>query len=152
MTPARRVRSKVPRCSFPDCKKQVQTRKLCKAHGGGVRCRGPDCTKLAQSRGLALRTVADAAVRSVAVPSWRSPGVVPHSRWRSTLPRASQKFVQLKGRCKAHAKALARSDDAQPILKNAGSKFSIAFLVNPLESPVLPSDGDDSKLCSAVDR
>ncbi|EGZ14530.1 hypothetical protein PHYSODRAFT_301518 [Phytophthora sojae] len=74
MTPARRVRSKVPRCSFPDCKKQVQTRKLCKAHGGGVRCRGPDCTKLAQSRGLALRTVADAAVRSVAVPSWRSPG------------------------------------------------------------------------------
>ncbi|OWY98648.1 hypothetical protein PHMEG_00030535 [Phytophthora megakarya] len=30
-----RIRRKAARCSVPNCNKQVQTLKLCKAHGGG---------------------------------------------------------------------------------------------------------------------
>ncbi|KAG2881274.1 hypothetical protein PC115_g22272 [Phytophthora cactorum] len=52
--PSSTRRRKASRCSFPNCKKQLQTRRLCKAHGGGVRCRGSGCTKLAQSRGLCV--------------------------------------------------------------------------------------------------
>ncbi|KAF1785384.1 hypothetical protein GQ600_26571 [Phytophthora cactorum] len=48
-------------CSAIGCNKRAQTRRLCKAHGGGVRCRISDCKKLAQTEGCVSPTVVDVA-------------------------------------------------------------------------------------------
>ena len=41
-----------PRCQVRDCTNIVQSKKLCKRHGGGTRCRMPGCKRWSQGRGL----------------------------------------------------------------------------------------------------
>ncbi|ETP50952.1 hypothetical protein F442_03825, partial [Phytophthora nicotianae P10297] len=99
---------KVARCSAPGCKKQVQTRKLCKAHGGGVRCQGLNCAKLAQSRGLC---VAHGGGRRCGFEGCNKLAqykglCLSHGGGRRCRVIGCHKFVQIRGCCKAHARRL----------------------------------------------
>ncbi|KAG7378993.1 hypothetical protein PHYPSEUDO_009239 [Phytophthora pseudosyringae] len=106
--PAPSRRRKAARCSAPNCTKQVQTRRLCKAHGGGVRCRGPGCTKLAQSRGLCVAHGGGRRCASVGCAKLAQyKGVcLSHGGGRRCFVSGCHKFVQLRGGCKAHLKVL----------------------------------------------
>ncbi|ETL99590.1 hypothetical protein L917_03577, partial [Phytophthora nicotianae] len=144
--PSSRRRRKAARCSYPDCKKQVQTRRLCKAHGGGIRCRGSGCTKLAQSRGLC---VAHGGGRRCAFDGCdklaQYKGLcLSHGGGRRCCVEGCEKFVQLRGCCKAHLKQLESpkattyrlvhydsSQSLYPVQATTLSKLDIEFLMNP---------------------
>ncbi|KAF4142747.1 hypothetical protein GN958_ATG08059 [Phytophthora infestans] len=129
------VYRKVARCSVPDCSKQVQTRKLCKAHGGGVRCRGPNCPKLAQSGGLC---VAHGGGRRCGFEDCNKLAqykglCLSHGGGRRCRVIGCQKYVQIRGCCKAHEKSLAeeigRQTPAATVVypTTAAPKFDTSF-------------------------
>ncbi|ETP22979.1 hypothetical protein F441_03815 [Phytophthora nicotianae CJ01A1] len=126
---------KVARCSAPGCKKQVQTRKLCKAHGGGVRCQGLNCAKLAQSRGLC---VAHGGGRRCGFEGCNKLAqykglCLSHGGGRRCRVIGCHKFVQIRGCCKAHARRLieeaTRGSSAATVVYPipAASKFDVSF-------------------------
>jgi hypothetical protein len=142
MTPSSR-RRKAARCSVPDCTKQVQTRRLCKAHGGGIRCRAPDCTKLAQSRGLCVGHGGGRRCRVDGCPklSQYKGLCLSHGGGRRCVVPGCQKFAQIRGYCKADWNSLdARNAVRSPTSTEdpaassvSASKLAISFLMNPLE-------------------
>jgi len=140
--PPTSTRRKVARCSVPECTKQVQTRRLCKAHGGGVRCRGPNCAKLAQSRGMC---VAHGGGRRCGFDGCgklaQSKGMcLSHGGGRRCGVPTCNKFDQLHGYCKSHAKCFVAEEtttSSQPTLRlprsTSNSKLALSFFLNPPE-------------------
>ncbi|KAL7688031.1 hypothetical protein Plhal304r1_c020g0071551 [Plasmopara halstedii] len=137
------------RCSIPECGKFAQTRKLCKAHGGGSRCHHPNCRKLAQSRGLCI---AHGGGRRCAFDNCsklaQSKGYcISHGGGRRCHVIDCDKFAQIRGYCKSHSKFVELGSGSwspvsitgsttdsflmkRTILPN-NSKISIDFLINP---------------------
>ncbi|KAG2917048.1 hypothetical protein PC115_g10831 [Phytophthora cactorum] len=141
--PSSTSRRKVARCIVPECNKQVQTRKLCKAHGGGVRCQGPKCRKLAQSRGLC---VAHGGGRRCGFEDCNKLAqykglCLSHGGGRRCGVTGCQKFVQIRGCCKAHAKRFTEeaTRGASAAADNYPSKFDIPLIVGAHEQRILSS-------------
>ncbi|KAG6944502.1 hypothetical protein JG687_00017831 [Phytophthora cactorum] len=144
--PSSTRRRKASRCSFPNCKKQLQTRRLCKAHG---------CTKLAQSRGLCVahgggrRCTFDGCSKLAQYKKL----CLSHGGGRRCCVEGCAKFVQLRGCCKAHLKYMKEtteattyrtathnpSDSFDPVPTTTLSKLAIAFLMNPSTNASDPS-------------
>ncbi|OWY98591.1 hypothetical protein PHMEG_00030608 [Phytophthora megakarya] len=94
------------RCSIYDYNRQVQSRKLCKAHGGGVSCRSLNCGKLAQRRGLCVAHGGGRYCEFGGCVKFAQFNrfCVKHGGGRRCNVRECQKFAQIRGFCKAHAK------------------------------------------------
>lgn len=145
---ARRQASRA-RCRIPDCKKFAQTRKLCKAHGGGSLCHHPGCQKLAQSRGLCIahgggrRCAYDGCTKLA-----QSKGYcISHGGGRRCHVIDCDKFAQVRGHCKLHSKLIGSSSSwwspvsvsgspsdcvhFQPTILTNSFKLSIDFLISP---------------------
>lgn len=133
------------RCQFAKkCDKFVQTRGLCKAHGGNSRCRDPQCNKPAQSRGLCIvhgggRRCQFNRCKKLA----QSKGYcITHGGGRRCIMANCDKFSQVKGRCKFHSKVSTVESSSPPIaittststfaISPTNAKLSMEFLANPL--------------------
>ncbi|KAG2776021.1 hypothetical protein JG687_00010727 [Phytophthora cactorum] len=136
-------------CSAIGCNKRAQTRRLCKAHGGGVRCRISDCKKLAQTRGMC---VAHGGGRRCSYEGCMKLGqytgfCLSHGGGRRCNVLNCQKLVQLRGYCKRHGKQFlepstaGKKADAIMTSKTVKSKFSLDFLLSP-STPI--DDGEKS--------
>ncbi|KAG7378991.1 hypothetical protein PHYPSEUDO_009237 [Phytophthora pseudosyringae] len=117
--PATATRRKVPGCSVPGCIKQAQTRKLCKAHGGGMRCRSPNCTKLVQSRGLCVahgggrRCVFDGCSKLAQYKGL----CFSHGGSRYCSAPGCHKYAQIRACCKSHANLLGPPESTCSVAK-----------------------------------
>ncbi|OWZ21414.1 hypothetical protein PHMEG_0004043 [Phytophthora megakarya] len=127
------------RCSVSGCNKQAQTRRLCKAHGGGVRCRVVGCEKLVQTRGLCVahgggcRCLQEGCSKLGQYTGF----CLTHGGGRRCSVPNCQKFVQLRGYCKRHGRIFLSESSKTNIQainqQSIMSKFSLNFLLNPID-------------------
>ncbi|KAJ8566311.1 hypothetical protein ON010_g6812 [Phytophthora cinnamomi] len=145
--PTRRRNSR--KCSVPDCPKQSQTRRLCKAHGGGVHCRVPQCPKLAQSQGLC---VAHGGGRRCQVTGCGKLAqykrlCLAHGGGRRCSVADCLKHAQVRGCCKAHAKLLvAAKTSPKPLPSPAKSTQTVDMNDNPKADLVQFTPSSASKM------